>query len=138
MSSDRRALPFETASWGRRVLALVIDLVASCAALAPFVGVHEAFFGPWALPAFAVQSIIFMPLVGGSFGQVVTRLRVVRIDGDPRPLDLLRTIARQIMVAIVVPPLIFRHDGRGAHDLACNTATVTLTTYRSFFRRLAD
>lgn len=128
-------LPFETASWGRRIVAFLIDLVASCAALAPFVGAHEAFYGPWALPAFVVQSTIFVSLLGGSFGQLAMRLRVVRVNGDPRPLDPIRTLARQIMIAVVVPPLIFRPDGRGLHDLATGAATVTLQTYRSRFRR---
>lgn len=137
-ATDRRALPFETASWGRRILAFVIDLVVSCAALAPFVGVHHAFYGPWALPAFVVQAAVFTPLVGGSFGQIVLRLRVVRIDGDPRPLDPIRSLARSLMIGVIVPPLVFRPDGRGLHDIACNTATVTLQTYRSFFRRVAD
>jgi len=54
----------------------------------------------------------------------------VRVDGDPRPLDLLRSFARQIMVAVVVPPLIFRPDGRGLHDMAAGTATVELQTWR--------
>lgn len=130
-------LTFETASWGRRILAYVIDLVASCAALAPFVGVHEAFYGPWAIPGFVVESTIFVSLVGGSFGQVLTRLRVVRSNGDPRPLDPIRSLARQLLAGLVVPPLIFRPDGRGLHDLAAGTATVTLQTYRSRFRRKA-
>lgn len=138
VAAPRPALPFETASWGRRILAFVIDLVVSCAVLAPFIGVHEAFYGPWAIPAYVVQSAILTPLAGGSFGQVATRLRVVRVDGDPRPLDPIRSLARSLMVGVIIPPLIFRLDGRGAHDLACHTATVTLRTYRSFFRRIAD
>jgi uncharacterized RDD family membrane protein YckC len=86
------------------------------------------------LVAYVAESAVLTALAGGSFGKLATRLRTVRADGDPRPLDLLRAIARQIMVAVVIPPLIFRPDGRGLHDLAAGTATVTLETYRSRFR----
>jgi uncharacterized RDD family membrane protein YckC len=139
-ASDPRALPFETASWGRRVLALVVDWVACSLAVAGVVGWHT-FTAPgseakaWVLPVYVVETVLLTTLVGGSFGKLATRLRTVRIDGDPRPLDPLRTIARQILVAVVIPPLVFRPDGRGLHDLAAGTASVTLQTYRSFFLR---
>jgi uncharacterized RDD family membrane protein YckC len=143
VSSDRTSvdLPFETASWGRRVLALFVDWVVSTLVVLFLVG-WDRFTSPGSsaralvLPMYVVESALLTALAGGSFGKLATRLRTVRIDGDPRPLDPLRTIARQIMVAVVIPPLVFRPDGRGAHDLACNSATVTLQTYRSFFRRL--
>jgi uncharacterized RDD family membrane protein YckC len=31
---------------------------------------------------------------------------------------------------LVIPPLVFRPDGRGLHDLLAGTATVTMETYR--------
>jgi uncharacterized RDD family membrane protein YckC len=136
-------LPFETASWARRVLALVVDWAVSMLVVAFFVGWQD-FTTPGGseqaliLLVYVVESALLTTLAGGSFGKLATRLRTVRIDGDPRPLDPLRTVARQIMIAVVIPPLIFRQDGRGVHDLACGTASVTLQTYRSFFRRLAD
>ena len=115
------------------MLALAIDWLA-CMAITSFVILHryEASqrFQFITLAAFLIESAAFTTLVGGSFGQLVTRLRVVRIDGDPRPLDPIRTLARQILVCLVVPPLVFRPDGRGLHDLAVGTATVTLGTYR--------
>ena len=33
------------------------------------------------------------------------------------------------MICLVVPPLVFRPDGRGLHDMATGTATVTLQDY---------
>ena len=35
------------------------------------------------------------------------------------------------MVALVIPPLVYRPDGRGLHDLVAGTVTVTLDTFRS-------
>jgi uncharacterized RDD family membrane protein YckC len=139
-ASDPRALPFETASWARRVLALVIDWLACSLSVAGVVGWHT-FTTPgseakaWVLPVYVVETVLLTALAGGSFGKLVTRLRTVRVDGDPRPLDPVRALARQILVALVIPPLIFRPDGRGLHDLAAGTASVTLATYRSFFQR---
>ena len=141
-STDPRALPFETASWARRVVALIVDWIVAMLIVVFFVGWHD-FTTPGGseqllvLLAYVVESALLTMLAGGSFGKLATRLRTVRVTGDPRPLDPLRSVARQIMIAVVIPPLIFRPDGRGVHDLSCGTATVTLQTYRSFFRRLA-
>ena len=131
---------YPTASWTRRGVALLVDWLASTLVVVFFVGWH-AYATPggpeqfYVLVAYVVESAVLTTLAGGSFGKVATRLRTVRVDGDPRPLDLLRAIARQVMIAVVIPPLIFRPDGRGLHDLAAGTATVTLETYRSTFRR---
>lgn len=82
------------------------------------------------LGVFVVESAIFTALVGGSFGQVATRLRVVRVGGTPGNVDPLRALARQVLIALVIPPLVYRPDGRGLHDLAAGSATVTLQTSR--------
>lgn len=115
------------------MLALVVDWAACIVIVAMFAGGYRtsAGFSLAILAAFVVESAVFTATIGGSFGQVATRLRVVRADGDPRPLDPIRALARQILVALFVPPLIFRPDGRGLHDLAVGTATVTLATYRA-------
>ena len=131
---------FETASWPRRVVALFIDWFASTLVVVFLVGWRDyaSQGGPeqfYVLIAYVVESAALTALAGGSFGKLATRLRTVRVDGDPRPLDLLRAFARQIMVAVVVPPLIFRPDGRGLHDLAAGTATVSLQTWRALAGR---
>jgi uncharacterized RDD family membrane protein YckC len=123
-----QTLPYETASWGRRVLALVVDWFASLLVVSLFVPVFGTTGGPgglYTLLVFVAESAIFTATVGGSFGKLVTRLRVVRVDGGGR-LDPLRSLARAILVALVIPPLVFRPDRRGLHDLACGTAVVTL------------
>lgn len=146
-------LPYETASWGRRVLALFVDWVTSSLVASVFLGVRALPFGSliagvdprpidnlWILVVFIVQTAVFTTLGGGSFGKLVTRLRTVRASPvgnlDARPLDPLRSIARQVLVVLVVPPLIYRADRRGLHDVAAGTATVTLQTYREVFRRV--
>ena len=86
--------------------------------------------GFYALGVFVVESAFFMALLGGSFGQLATRLRVIRVDGSRRPLNLLKALARQVLLCLVIPPIVFRPDGRGLHDLACGSATVPLAVLR--------
>ncbi len=123
-------LPFETASWARRVLALLVDYAACWGVMLLIYG--RSWFGNGSLPSvylnllFIGESAVLMALSGGSFGQLATRLRVVRIDGSGRPLSLLVALLRQVMICLVIPPLVFRPDGRGLHDLVCRSATVAL------------
>jgi uncharacterized RDD family membrane protein YckC len=123
-------LPFETASWARRVLALLVDYAACWGVMLLIYG--GDWFGSGSLPSvylnllFVGESTILVALSGGSFGQLATRLRVVRVDGSARPLDLLTALLRQVLICLVIPPLVFRPDGRGLHDMICRSATVPL------------
>jgi len=73
---------------------------------------------------FVLESTLLTALAGGSFGKLATRLRVVRLDGSGRPLDLLQSLLRVVLVCLVVPPLVYKPDGRGLHDLAVGSATI--------------
>ncbi len=50
---------------------------------------------------------------------------MVRVADGGR-VDLLRSLARSMLIALVIPPLVFRPDGRGLHDIVAGSATVTL------------
>ena len=129
----------DTASWTRRIIALIVDWAASTLAVVLVVGparyADDQAASFWVLAVFVVESALFTALLGGSFGQIATRLRVVRIDGDPRPIGLIPAVVRQVLVALVIPPLVFRPDGRGLHDMAARSATVTLQTWRAMTGR---
>lgn len=118
----------ESASWARRVPAFFVDWVASSL-------VAVALVGPKAVQGANVEIVVpllvlvaemtlFTALMGGSFGQLATRLRVVRLDGGR--LDLGRALLRSVMIALVIPPLVFRPDGRGLHDMAVGSRVVPL------------
>lgn len=132
--SDPRAVPFETASWLRRVLALSVDWAASSLVVVAILGPGGWSGSRWSgldtLAVFVFESALLMGLAGGSFGQLATRLRVVRIDGSGRPLTLLGGLLRQVLVVLVIPPLVFRPDGRGLHDMVTGSATVELSELR--------
>ncbi|HET7068114.1 MAG TPA: RDD family protein [Nocardioides sp.] len=123
-------LPFETASWARRVLALLVDYAACWGVMLLIYG--GDWFGSGSRPSvylnllFIGESAFLMALSGGSFGQLATRVRVIRVDGSGRPLSLLMALLRQVLICLVIPPLIFRPDGRGLHDMICGSAAVPL------------
>ncbi|MEP9364657.1 RDD family protein [Nocardioides sp. CN2-186] len=119
---------WETASWGRRVIALLVDWFACLLVVSIFYPVFGTTGGPgsfYTLAVFVLESAILTSTVGGSFGKMATRLRVVRVADGGR-IDLLPSLARAILVALVIPPLVFRPDRRGLHDIAAGSATVTL------------
>jgi uncharacterized RDD family membrane protein YckC len=117
-----------TASWVRRALALFVDWAASTLVVIAVSGLDwystSPLSGPAVLATYVVESGLMTALAKGSFGQLATGLRVVRLDGDPRPLSLLAGLGRSLMIALVIPPLVFRPDGRGLHDLAVGSVTV--------------
>jgi uncharacterized RDD family membrane protein YckC len=122
--------PTETASWGRRIVALLVDWFACTLVVVLVLGPAgwsdnrgSSFY---TLLVFALESAVLTAIAGGSFGKLATRLRVVRNDGSGRPIDLLRALLRQVMVCLVIPPLVFRPDGRGLHDMAAGSVTVTI------------
>ena len=82
------------------------------------------------LGVFVVESALFTALVGGSFGQVATRLRVAERRRRRHIVPLPKALGRQVLIALVIPPLVFRPDGRGLHDLMAGSAVVTLQTFR--------
>ena len=122
----------ETATWPRRMLALLVDWLASnlvvIAVIGPDRWLDDRLAGTYTMAVFLLESILLTALVGGSFGKLATGLRVVRFAGgtvaSPQPPDLLRCLARQVLVCLVIPPLVFKPDGRGLHDLAAGSATV--------------
>ena len=115
------------ASWVRRTLALLVDWFACLALVQGLVALGVLDSNPngvWTLVLFVLESAVFTALLGGSFGKLATRLRVVRADGSGARVGPLGALLRSVMVALVVPPLIFKPDGRGLHDLAVGTRTV--------------
>jgi uncharacterized RDD family membrane protein YckC len=129
----------DTASWARRILALVVDWFASTFVVILLLGgvddwAGDRSSGTFVLAVFVLESAVFTALTGGSFGQLATRLRVVRVVGerlDPRPVPPHLALLRQLLIALVIPPLVYRPDGRGLHDVAAHSAVVTLDTYRA-------
>ncbi|MGH3413393.1 MAG: RDD family protein [Marmoricola sp.] len=115
----------EVASWARRIGARVIDGVAGALVTIAVLGYDDYLrynFAP--LIVFFAQTALGTMTVGGSFGQMLTRIRVLRTDG--RRLGPLAAMLRTALVCVVIPPLVFRPDGRGLHDLATDSGSYRL------------
>ena len=114
------------ASWGRRILALCVDWFASILVAGAIVGPGVMSSRGWEawmpLLVFLVEGSVLTPLVGGSFGQLLLRVAVVRLDR--RPVNLLVAVLRTLLICLVVPPVIYNRDRRGLHDLVAGTVTV--------------
>lgn len=129
-------LPFETASWRRRFLALFVDWIASTLIVIAFVGYQRydargyEMFLPY--PVFVLEAAVLTWLAGGSFGKLLTGLRVVSSRGAAGGLfNPLTLVFRQFLIILVIPALVFRPDGRGLHDVLTGTATVTKDVFES-------
>lgn len=125
----------DTASLGRRLLALLVDWILCTLAVIALIGPSgwsdDPLAGFYTLGLFVLESALFTSIAGGSLGKIATRLRVVRNDGSYRPIELLPALLRSALIAVVIPPLVFRPDGRGLHDLAVGTRTVALEDLRA-------
>lgn len=119
--------PGSVATWGSRIAALFIDWVI-CTTVAFLLFGSRVLTGQgWSswttLATFFVETTVLCVLAGGSAGQLICRIAVVRVER--RPLDLGRSVLRAALVCVVLPALIIATDRRGLHDLAAGTVVVT-------------
>ncbi len=113
-----------------RVGAFVVDCIASALVAAVFVAsVHRGGGaasrppGSWSLIPFALDYVLGLLLAGRTLGMYLFGLRVVRVDRDA-PINPLQAIERTLLLALLVPALIWDRDGRGLHDRLTSTAVV--------------
>jgi uncharacterized RDD family membrane protein YckC len=115
------------ASWGARVLALCLDWAACMAVAVLLFGSAVLTSNDWQswmiLATFVVETTLLGWLAGGSLGQLVCRIGVLRLDRAP--LGLPRAVLRAVLVALVLPALVIGPDRRGLHDMAAGTAVIS-------------
>lgn len=110
------------AGFGPRLVAFGVDTVI-CAVLAAVLGRDQV----WTTPIFALEVLVLTVLAGGSAGQLLTGLRVRRLDRGRSPAGRLgwgRALVRTALLVLLVPALIWDRDGRGLHDRAVGSALV--------------
>lgn len=114
------------ATWRSRVAALIVDWAAAMIVAVAMFGVgviRDSGWRAWMnLAVFFVQKALLTWLVGGSFGQILARIIVVRVDGAP--LGWWRSLVRTAMVCLVLPSVVVGADRRGLNDLALGTVVV--------------
>lgn len=114
------------ASWWSRIAALVLDWGA-CMVVAVFLfGVGVLREGGWRawmiLAVYFVESAVLTALAGASFGQLIARIAVVRLD--EQPLGWWRALARAAMICLVLPTVVIGAERRGLNDLVLGTVVV--------------
>src|SRR5204863_618201 len=95
------------ASWPRRIVALFVDWIASTLVAIGIIGpsryANDAASGWIVLGVFLVEVSLLTALAGASFGQLLSGIRVMTLDG--RPLNLLLSTLRTFLICLVIPPL---------------------------------
>lgn len=114
-----------SAGFGRRIGAILIDWIASTLVALVWLGA-----GSYATQEFSLTTLgIFFGeitlltwLTGGSFGQRVTGIRVVSVDGGR--VSLPRLALRTALICLVIPAVVYDSDGRGLQDRAARSIVV--------------
>lgn len=123
--------PGSVATWGRRILALLLDwliasLVASAVTSKP-IWVGGSDFGTAQLVTFFAMTAILTGLAGSTIGHRVCGLRVIAVRGGTtytaQP-GLLSGVIRAVLICLLIPAVVFDRDRRGLHDLAAKTVVV--------------
>jgi len=121
--------PGSAARVGRRIAALAIDWTIATVIAMAFFGYNQfalpeeagaTQFAP--LVVFAVLQMLFIPLIGGSPGHRIVRLRIILLSGEW--VGFWRPIVRTLLLCLVLPALVFDPDQRGLHDKVVNTMLV--------------
>jgi uncharacterized RDD family membrane protein YckC len=80
-------------------------------------------YDAWAtLAVFALMQIVFIPTIGGSIGHRILGLRVVPLNGGW--VGPWRAALRTVLLAIVIPALVWDSDQRGFHDKVAGTVLI--------------
>jgi len=113
------------AGLGRRVLAILIDWVASLLVVRlifpdmQYPGNDSAIA---ILGVFYLEVTLFTWLIGSSFGQRIVGLAVIREAGGR--LGLPAIALRTFLICLVIPALVYDSQGRGLQDRAAGSRVV--------------
>ena len=66
--------------------------------------------------------MLFIPTLGGSPGHRLFGMRIVRVDGGWS--GLWRPLVRTLLLALIIPAVIWDGDHRGLHDKIAGTVLV--------------
>lgn len=117
--------PQSVARVGRRFAAIAVDWVISVLVLMLMTGRSYGEISSSAagqlelLGVFVALQILSIWAIGGSIGHRLLRLYIVNVRGGR--VDFWRPIVRSVLLALVIPALVWDSDQRGFHDKIAGT-----------------
>ena len=119
--------PGSLAGFGRRLVAILVDWLVCDVIAAGFMGYRlgERGLGSFKpLVIFVLMNVLLVGTLGSTMGHRLLGLRVVRVGGaSAGPLPAL---IRTILLALVIPAVIWDSDTRGFHDKLAGTVLVRI------------
>jgi uncharacterized RDD family membrane protein YckC len=107
--------PRSVARLGRRIAAIVIDWASAVAISAAFFSYDSIA----TLLIFVGLQVLFTITINASLGHALLGMRVVPMAGGL--FGVWRPIVRALLIALVIPALLFDENHRGLHDRAAGT-----------------
>jgi uncharacterized RDD family membrane protein YckC len=117
--------PGSLARLGRRLVAVLVDWLICDVIAIGLMGYRlgEGGAGPFKpLAVFVLMNVLLVGTLGSTIGHRLLGLRVVRLGGAPAgPLP---AMIRTVLLAVVIPAVIWDRDTRGFHDKLAGTVLV--------------
>lgn len=114
------------ASWRARLGALLIDWAACLLVAIGLFGTAVLWGSGWRLwtplVTYFVEKTVLTAAAGGSFGQLIAGVAVVRLGGGR--LGVLRSATRAALVCLVIPAVVIGPARRGLHDVLVGSVVV--------------
>jgi uncharacterized RDD family membrane protein YckC len=111
--------------WGRRIAALFIDWLIVLGVSLALVGAPEPgddTFGWTTLGVLVVMYVVLLMTARATIGMWLMGLGVMPIGSQH--LSLLRVAGRSVLLALVIPAVVYDRDRRGLHDKVGGTVVV--------------
>lgn len=119
--------PGSLASFGRRLVAVLVDWFLCTVIAAGLLGYRLGGGGVGPLKPLAVfilMNVLLVGTLGSTIGHRLLGIRVVRIGGvSAGPIV---AVVRTILLAVVIPAVIWDRDTRGFHDKIAGTVTMRI------------
>src|SRR5450631_409383 len=115
------------ARFGRRLVAVLIDWLVCTVIAAGLMHYRlgQGGLGPFKpLAVFVLMNLLLVGTLGSTIGHRLLGIRVVRIGGASA--GPLRALVRTVLLALVIPAVIWDRDTRGFHDKIPATVTVRI------------
>lgn len=114
------------ASWRARIAAIIVDWAASMAVAFLLFGMGALRGQDWRMwtpmAVYFVEASVLTAAMGGSFGQLLARIGVVRLDREP--LRWWQAVVRTALKCLVIPMVLIGAERRGLNDLMLGTVVV--------------